>query len=190
MPVLLSVLFLLLLTPAQPGAQSGKHTVRKDTPMFQLTSKAFAAEGSIPVKFTCQGSDISPNLAWTGAPAGTKSFALIMHDPDAPRAGGFTHWVLYNIPAGANHIAENLPKQEKLVTGGVQGTNDGGSIGYMGPCPPSGAHRYYIRLYALDSEVPLQPGATKAVLEKAITGHILAEAELMGRYSKSPGKVA
>jgi Raf kinase inhibitor-like YbhB/YbcL family protein len=158
--------------------------------MLQLTSSAFQAEGSIPRQFTCEGNDVSPELTWTNAPSGTKSFALIVHDPDAPRSGGFTHWVVYNIPANVTHIPQGAAKGEKLSGGGLQGRNDNGQNGYMGPCPPSGTHRYYFYLYALDTELNLQPGASKDEVEKAIKGHILQKAELMGRYKKGSEKAA
>src|SRR5262249_30530177 len=101
--------------------------------MLQLTSSAFETESSIPPQFSCEGRNISPELSWTGAPAGTKSFALIMHDPDAPIAGGYTHWLLYNIPATAHHLPENTPNQDQLPGGGMQGKNDAGKYGYTGP---------------------------------------------------------
>ncbi len=162
----------------------------KEVPMFQLKSSSFQTESNIPPRFTCEGADISPELTWSGAPAGTKTFALIVHDPDAPRSGGFTHWVVFNIPAGVNHLAENASKHGQLSGGGVQGQNDSGKQGYMGPCPPSGTHRYYFRLYALDISLGLSERASKGDLEKAIQGHVLAQAELMGRYKKGAGKAA
>jgi Raf kinase inhibitor-like YbhB/YbcL family protein len=158
--------------------------------MLQLTSSSFSAEGNIPRQFTCEGDDTSPELTWKNAPQGTKSFALIVHDPDAPRSGGFTHWVVYNIPANVTQIPQGAPKGDKLPDGGIQGKNDNNQNGYMGPCPPSGTHRYYFYLYALDTELNLQPGATKDEVEKAIKGHLLAKAELMGRYKKGSEKAA
>ena len=158
--------------------------------MFQLKTSAFPAEGNIPSRFTCEGENISPELTWAGVPQGTKSFALVVHDPDAPRSGGYTHWVVFNIPATATHIAENAPKQAQLPGGGIQGRNDGGSAGYTGPCPPSGTHRYYFRLYALDEVLDLKDGADKDALEKALKGHVLGQAELMGRYKRGAGKAA
>lgn len=113
-----------------------------------------------------------------------------MHDPDAPRAGGYTHWIVYNIPATANHIPEKAPNTDHLPGGGIQSKNDSGTYGYVGPCPPSGTHRYYFRLYALDLELPPGAGKSKANLEKAMDGHVLAQAELMGKYNRSSGKVA
>lgn len=153
--------------------------------MFHLTSTAFKAEGKIPQKFTCDGDNLSPPLSWNGVPSGTKSFALIMHDPDAPRTGGYTHWVIYNIPSSLTQLEENVPKQEKLPGGAIQGVNDSGRLGYTGPCPPSGTHRYYFRMYALDREVDLKAGASKSDLDSALKTHILAHTELMGKYKRS-----
>lgn len=151
---------------------------------FQLTSTAFQAGGTIPRKFTCDGPDVSPPLAWSDPPAGTQSFALIMDDPDAP-AGTWVHWVLYDLPAATRELTEGLPKQGELPNGARQGRNDFGKAGYGGPCPPSGpAHRYFFKLYALGAKIGLKAGATKAELEKAMKGHILGQAELMGRYKR------
>lgn len=158
--------------------------------MLQLTSSSFPSEGNIPIQFTCEGKDISPELTWKNAPSGTKSFALIVHDPDAPVAGGFTHWVAYNLPGNMTSIAQDAPRTKDLPGGGIQGKNDFGQIGYGGPCPPSGTHRYYFYLYALDTELNLHPGANKAELEKAMKGHVLEKAEFMGKYKKSSGKAA
>ena len=157
---------------------------------MQLTSSAFQHEGKIPAKFTCDGENQSPDFSWSDAPAQTKSFALIMHDPDAPRAGGFTHWVMYDIPPGTGALSPSMPKQERVAGAGLQGKNDSGKIGYMGPCPPSGTHRYYVRLYALDNELKLDPGATREQLENSIRGHVLEQAELMGTYARSSERAA
>jgi len=151
---------------------------------FNLTSTAFTAGGTIPKKFTCDSSDASPALAWTDPPAATKSLALIMDDPDAP-VGTWVHWVLYDLPPSARELPEGVPKQEELPNGARQGRNDFRKIGYGGPCPPHGpAHRYFFKLYALDAKLNLKPGATKADVEKAMKGHILAQAELMARYQR------
>lgn len=157
---------------------------------MQLTSAAFQHEGKIPAKFTCDGANQSPEFSWREAPEQTKSFALIMHDPDAPKPGGFTHWVLYDIPAGTGALTPNVPKQEHVAGTGIQGKNDSGKIGYMGPCPPSGTHRYFVRLYALDRELKLNPGATREQLEQAIQGHVLEQAELMGSYARGSKRAA
>jgi Raf kinase inhibitor-like YbhB/YbcL family protein len=180
-----------LFAHATPTNQAGStHRSKKGDRMLQLTSSSFPAEGNIPVQFTCQGEDISPELSWKNAPSATKTFALIVHDPDAPRSGGFTHWVAYNIPAKVDKIPQGTSKGNQLTGGGIQGRNDSGKTGYMGPCPPSGTHRYYFYLYALDTELNLQPGATKDDLEKAMNGHVLQKAELMGKYKKGSEKAA
>jgi Raf kinase inhibitor-like YbhB/YbcL family protein len=152
---------------------------------FTLISDAFAHGQTIPAKYSCIGRNISPALAWTEPPAGTQSFALIVEDPDAP-GGTWTHWVLFNIPAGTRNLAEDLPVTGKNVTSGeaYTGTNSWGDIGYGGPCPPGGTHRYFFKLYALDTLIGLLPGATKDQLLKEMTGHILAQTELMGTFSK------
>jgi len=184
------LLLVELIAPWHPGAAGQDQPERRNQGMLQLTSSAFEHESNIPAQYSCDGRNISPELSWSTAPAGTKSFALVMHDPDAPIAGGYTHWVVYNIPASAHHIPENAPNQDQLPGGGIQGKNDAGKYGYTGPCPPSGTHRYYFRLYALDTELSRDSGVSKASLEKAIHGHILATAELLGRYKRSAGKAA
>lgn len=156
--------------------------------MFHLSSTAFQAAGIIPAKYSCDGENISPQLSWTDAPHETKSFALIMHDPDAPRSGGFTHWVIYNLPPNTTNLKEGIPARDKIPGKGIQGVNDSGRVGYMGPCPPAGIHRYYFHLYALDSELDLKSGAGKSDLESAMKGHVLAQTELMGRYQRSSGR--
>lgn len=157
---------------------------------MQLMSSFFQHEGKIPASFTCDGENISPELSWRDAPDQTQSFVLLMHDPDAPRAGGFTHWVLYNIPASVAALEPNVRKEERLAGIGVQGKNDSGKIGYMGPCPPSGTHRYFVRLYALDIELNLKPGASTEQVQKAMRGHVLDQAELMGRYARRSERAA
>ncbi|MBN2288239.1 MAG: YbhB/YbcL family Raf kinase inhibitor-like protein [Candidatus Glassbacteria bacterium] len=151
---------------------------------IQLTSPAFEQGEMIPDRYTCKGQDISPALNWVGLPEGTHSLALVFDDPDAPM-GIWVHWVIYNIPADSSGLPENVPASKPVLSGGAaQGTNSWGRIGYGGPCPPSGTHRYYFRLYALDNGLELKPGATKAQLLKAMESHVLAECELMGRYAK------
>ena len=137
----------------------------------------------IPRKHTCDGPDVSPQLAWDYVPAGTKSLALVCDDPDAPR-GAWAHWVIFNLPPGLRELHGDLPKQRELTNGARQGVNDFGEIGYSGPCPPA-LHRYYFRLYALDAPLSLVPGASKAQLLKAVEGHILSQGQLMGRYKRS-----
>jgi Raf kinase inhibitor-like YbhB/YbcL family protein len=184
-----SRLFLAMAAMAMSGSQSQPQTGRSQS-MMQLTSTAFQMGGDIPSKFSCDERNISPELSWTGAPPQTKSFALIMHDPDAPKTGGYTHWIVYNMPATSDHIAEKAPNQDQLPGGGMQGKNDNGTYGYVGPCPPSGTHRYYFRLYALDVELSPGAGRSKADLEKAMEGHVVAQAELVGKYKRLSGKVA
>ncbi|MGD2295867.1 MAG: YbhB/YbcL family Raf kinase inhibitor-like protein [Candidatus Aminicenantes bacterium] len=150
---------------------------------IKITSDAFQEGDMIPKKHTCDGINISPQLAWEGVPEGTETLALINDDPDAPM-GTWVHWVVFDIPAHVREIPENVPPERELGTGGKQGVNDFGKIGYGGPCPPSGTHRYYFKLYALDSVIGLERGATKDDLLKAMEGHILAQGQLMGRYSR------
>ena len=151
---------------------------------FTISTTAFQNGGDIPKKFTCEGEDVSPALSWEGTPAGAKSFSLIADDPDAP-VGAWTHWVLFDLPAGAKGLPENVAKVDQLPSGGKQGRNDFQKIGYGGPCPPPGKpHRYFFKLYALDRNLDLSPGATKAEVERSMQGHILATAELLGRYRR------
>ena len=150
---------------------------------MELHSSSFKAGAPIPARYTCDGPDISPSLEWSGTPPSTKSFALICDDPDAPR-GTWVHWVLFNIPPGAAALPERVMKTRTIANGARQGINDSRQIGYTGPCPPGGTHRYFFKLYALDTELPLDPGITKADLERGMKGHIIAEAELMGTYQR------
>ena len=155
---------------------------------FILSSSSFTHQGEIPSKYTCEGSDISPPLSWSGLPAGTLSLALIVDDPDAPDPKApqrvWVHWVLYNLPAAAGSLAEGVPPDE-LPEGTREGKNDWGRTGYGGPCPPIGRHRYFLKLYALDTVLPDLRTPTKKDLEKAMEEHVLARAELMGTYQKS-----
>jgi Raf kinase inhibitor-like YbhB/YbcL family protein len=151
---------------------------------LNIMSSAFGEGDLIPRQYTCDGRDVSPPITWTGAPAGTKSLALIADDPDAP-AGTWVHWVVYNLPAGVAELHEAIPPDRELKGGGRQGKNDFRKIGYGGPCPPSGTHRYFFKLYALDAELDLEPGATKADVLAAMEGRILAEARLIGKYKRS-----
>jgi Raf kinase inhibitor-like YbhB/YbcL family protein len=152
---------------------------------FSLRSPSFEHEGAIPAKHTCQGDETAPPLAWSGAPAGTQSFALIADDPDAPdpRAPRTTwvHWVLYNLPATASALPEGATATD-LPPGTREGINDFRQPGYGGPCPPIGRHRYFFKLYALDVVLPDLRTPTKVALEKAMNGHVLAQAQLMGTY--------
>lgn len=151
-----------------------------------LTSAAFADGGAIPKRCTCEGQDVSPPLAWSGAPRDTKAFALIVDDPDAPDPKApkrtWVHWVLYDIPAAAESLSEGGP----LPTGTREGRNDWGRTGYGGPCPPIGRHRYFHKLYALDAALGDLGRPTKAELEKAMAGHVLAENAVVGTYEKGP----
>ena len=152
--------------------------------MFSLTSSDFQNDADIPNRFTCDSADISPELAWTNPPEGARSFALITDDPDAP-SGTFTHWVLFNIPAAAHNLPQNVSKVDELPDGSRQGRNGFRKIGYGGPCPPpSKPHRYFFKLYALDAMLDLKPGATKEEVEQAMHGHVLATAELIGKYHR------
>ena len=150
---------------------------------FTLQSSAFQNGGNIPKKFTCEAADVTPELNWSGAPEKTQSFALIADDPDAPMRT-WVHWVIYDLPPNTTKLSEGVPKQEQAASG-TQGTNDFGKIGYSGPCPPPGKpHRYFFKLYALDGKLNLKPGARKAELETAMKGHVLAQAELVGKYGR------
>ncbi len=154
---------------------------------FKIASAAFAADGPIPARYTCEGEDISPPLAWSGAPAGTKSFALVVDDPDAPDPAAprmtWVHWVLYDIPASAGGLYEDVGSA-KLPAGTREGVNDWGRAGYGGPCPPIGRHRYFHKLYALDTLLGDLGKPGKTALVKAMKGHVLAEAALVGTYKK------
>jgi hypothetical protein len=152
---------------------------------FSLSSPAFGEGAAIPVEHTCDGADVSPPLAWNDPPAGTKSFALIADDPDAP-AGTWVHWVLYNLPAATTQLPARIAKVETLDLGGArQGRNDFRHPGYGGPCPPRGpAHRYFFKLYALDAPLELRPGAPKKDVEAAMQGHTLGLAQLIGTYAR------
>lgn len=151
---------------------------------MKLQSTAFTDNGMIPFLYTCDGQDISPPLSWGTPPTGTQSLALIVDDPDAP-GRTFVHWVVYDIPPETRQLPQAIPSEPTLSGGGTQGKNDFGKLGYGGPCPPSGIHRYFFKLYALDRELELKSGETKAQLEAAISGHILAMTELIGRYARS-----
>lgn len=153
---------------------------------FKLSSSAFTEGGSIPTRYTCEGADASPPLSWSGAPAGTKSFALIVDDPNAPDPAHpkttYVHWVAYNIPASVTELADGAGKGA-MPTGTGAGMNDWKKAEYGGPCPPIGTHRYFFKLQALDTTLDLTQ-ATKADLESAMKGHVLAQTQLMGTYHK------
>jgi Raf kinase inhibitor-like YbhB/YbcL family protein len=151
---------------------------------FELTSSAFKEGERIPDRHTCEGDDLSPPLHWSVPPAATKSFALIADDPDAP-GGMWVHWVIYNLSLDLRGLPEGIPAKEHWLNGALQGLTDFKRVGYGGPCPPPGKpHRYYFKLYALDAVLTLKPRATKSQVLEACKGHVLAEAQLMGRFGR------
>lgn len=170
--------------PNQNSAPTNSPKVDEKMAQIRITSAAFQEGGMIPKQYTCEGANISPPLAWDSVPVGTKTLALICDDPDAP-AKTWTHWVLFNLPSGAKELPEKVPPQEKLAGGGVQGMNDFRKTGYGGPCPPPGSpHRYYFKLYALDTDLALNAGATKEQLLKGMEGHVVAGGQLLGKYQR------
>ena len=150
---------------------------------IEVTSLAFEDGAAIPSRYTCDGLDVSPPLSWGSVPDGTQSLALIADDPDAPRET-FVHWMIYDLPPDTRGLPEDVPNQRTLPSGAAQGVNGAGSIGYMGPCPPSGSHRYFFKVYALDTELGLGGGATKEDVLSAMEGHVLDEGNLMGTYRR------
>lgn len=183
-------IYLLLTVILLPACAPSAATQAVDDPLalaqastIELTSAAFEYGQPIPERFSCNGEDISPALAWGEPPAGTQSFALIMDDPDAP-GGTWDHWILFNIPASARSLPESMAANAALVGGGAGGANSWGTTGYGGPCPPSGTHRYFFRLYVLDEMLGIEAGANRGELEKAMAGHILATGELMGTFTR------
>jgi Raf kinase inhibitor-like YbhB/YbcL family protein len=149
-----------------------------------ISSSSFPNGGDIARKYTCDAVDVSPQLSWTEPPAGTKTFALLVDDPDAP-VGNWNHWTIWNLPASLRTLAEGVSKDTRLSDGSEQGRNDFGKTGYNGPCPPAGKpHRYYFKLFALDVKLDLKAGAKKKDLEAAIKGHVLAQTEWMGKYGR------
>ncbi len=170
----------LAFTSYAAEAQSPKEPAMN----IQLTTTAFSEAQPIPVKYTCSGQDVSPPLKWSNAPAGTKSFALIVDDPDAP-VGIWTHWVIFNLPPTTTSLPENMSKSPELPDGAKQGMNDFHHIGYGGPCPPRGyVHHYHLQIYALDAMLDLKSGATRKELLKAMEGHILGEGRLIGTFQR------
>ena len=171
---------LLLAVAALPGCRDS--IARGQT--MNLTSTSFQDGSQIPAKYTCSGANISPQLAWSAPPAATASLALIVTDPDAPR-GTWVHWVLYDLPAGTRALPEGLPALGQLPDSARQGRNDFGEIGYGGPCPPPGSpHHYVFTLYALDAKLNLPVGATRAQVEAAMHGHVLASGRLIGLFQR------
>jgi Raf kinase inhibitor-like YbhB/YbcL family protein len=185
-PFVSITLFLLLLSgcsspkdiSSNPGAEAVKEII--------VTSQAFVDEEAIPVQYTCQGDDSSPDLSWTNPPEGTKSLALIVDDPDAPN-GTWVHWVVYNLPAGANGLAKGASKGNSktfnLPDGTLQGKSSFNRSDYGGPCPPSGTHHYFFKLYALDTIINT-PGLDNAGLLKAMQGHVIGSGQLVGTFQK------
>jgi Raf kinase inhibitor-like YbhB/YbcL family protein len=176
-----STLFVLLILAygfGELGAVEGDKKMA-----ITITSSAFKEGGMIPAKYTCDGQNISPPLKWQQVPQDVKSFALISDDPDAP-IGIWIHWVLWNIPAEANGLPENIPPTKELPDGSKQGITSTRTNGYHGPCPPSGTHRYYFKIYALDTMLDLPQTSAKQDLLEAMKGHILAEGSLMGKYQR------
>jgi Raf kinase inhibitor-like YbhB/YbcL family protein len=182
---LLLVLFLSCQNKDSGTPQKEKNTNKEERKIseMKLTSSAFVEGGIIPFKYTCDGQNISPQLFWTGVPAGTVSIALLCDDPDAP-VGDWVHWIIYNIPPYSGELKENIPEGKVLDSGIKQGINDFRKNGYGGPCPPGDMHRYFFKLYALDIMLEPDPGMNKAMLLKAINAHILGEAQLMGKYKR------
>jgi Raf kinase inhibitor-like YbhB/YbcL family protein len=153
--------------------------------LLVVTSTAFTEGQAVPARYTADGDDVSPPLAWDHVPEGTRSLALVCEDPDAPR-GTWTHWVLFNLSPDTKKLDENIAKKATLSNGGVQGANDFGKSGYGGPSPPPGKpHRYFFKLYALDTALKLQAGASRQQLLAALQGHVLDEAQLMGTYGRT-----
>ena len=181
-------IFLFLLTSLFLCSCKGDKTVTTSQPKgelmnIQVTSPAFADKQPIPINFSGLAENISPAIKWTAGPAGTKSYAFICDDPDAPMKEPFVHWVIYSIPAEVTTLAEAVPTTPTLPSGAIQGKNGSGRIGYTGPRPPSGVHRYFFKVYALDAKLDLAPGATKTELLSAMEGHILAQGVLMGTFA-------
>lgn len=149
---------------------------------IKVTSKVFDEGEHIPDRYACKGVNVSPQLSWNPV-SGTAKYAIICEDPDAA-SGTWTHWVIFNIPSDVNTVDEWIMEREELDNGAKQGLNDFGTVGYRGPCPPDGTHRYYFRVYALDTEIQLKPKISKAELRKAMEGHIIDEGSLMTRYTR------
>lgn len=174
----------VLAVAREPGAGSrpkggGMETLTK----MSLASAAFSEGAAIPRKYTCDADNVSPPLKLENVPEKTQSLAMIVEDPDAP-AGTWTHWVIFNIPPSTRVLPEHVPAKGELDSGARQGLNSSKKIGYDGPCPPSGTHRYFFKLYALDTRLELRAGITKTELAKAMKGHVLAETQLMGTYRR------
>jgi Raf kinase inhibitor-like YbhB/YbcL family protein len=188
LPVLLISALIGCGPSASPSTEPSPElpAVASTTPSFDLTSPAFQADALIPDRFTCHGAGLSPALAWSTPPVGTQSLALVVDDPDAVKVAGhvWDHWLLFNVPPGTHSLSEGIPATAELTDRSRQGKNSSSGLGYTGPCPPGGqTHVYRFVLYAVDIVLDLKPGATKAEILQAIQGHILAQAELDGRYA-------
>ncbi len=180
--VLLMVLCLVVMLVV--GCEYRERPLKEGEMVLTVSSSAFQEGDRIPTKYTCEGQDVSPPLAWSEPPVGARSFALIVDDPDAP-GGVFTHWVLFNIPPDSRELPEAIPTQGELPSGALQGKNDFGKTGYGGPCPPPGRpHRYQFTLYALDQPLDLKRGISKKQLLSTMQGHILAQGQLTGTYQR------
>jgi len=181
---LAGVALLLILVGCRAAAGAPRPTPSEASMTFQLTSSAFEPSAAIPRQYTCDGADQSPPLAWTTPPEPTRSLALIVEDPDAP-GSTFVHWVIFNLPPGVSAFAAGVVKQTVLPDGTRQGRNDFRRVGYGGPCPPRGEeHRYFFRLYALDTLLDVTPGASASELRSAMKGHVVSQSELMGTYGR------
>jgi Raf kinase inhibitor-like YbhB/YbcL family protein len=175
--------FLIVVVSAGLAASCSQHASETAPLTLELMSPDFTSAGTMPKPLTCDGGDSSPALQWKAPPPGTESFVLIADDPDAP-IGTWVHWVVYDLPSALRSLPQNYPKDGQSSDGSRQGRNDFSKIGYGGPCPPAGKpHRYFFKLYALDTKLNLKPAATKKEVEHAMQGHILARGEYIGRYS-------
>jgi len=186
MRIFLILMLLVLISGCIASEPDEETLIEEDMNMdaISISSDVFENGGMLSLEYTCDGEDRSPPLSWDAAPAGTQSIALIVDDPDAP-GKIFVHWVIFNIPANTTRLPGAVPKNKTLDDDVLQGTNDFGRIGYNGPCPPPGKpHRYFFRIYALDTTLGLKSGATKSQLEAAMSGHILAQGEMIGKYGR------
>ena len=179
-----AVLISLVARKRNTTTSKGEKTVN-----ILITSDAFLEGEEIPTKYTCDGDDLSPDLRWSDIPPNTKSLALICDDPDAP-SGAFTHWILFDLPPTVTELPEGVSTARRLANGAVQGQNDFNRIGYGGPCPPpnDSEHRYYFRIYALDTELQLQGGARREDVVPAMVGHVMATGHLMGTYKRKQAR--
>lgn len=181
--VMLAVLVLCALAVLLLRQRRASPAAVQAGPSMQVTSSSFSDGALIPARFTCDGDNLSPDLAWSGAPTATKAFALILHDPDAPV--DFTHWLVYNIPADVRQVAEGASNRGAMPPGSSEGKNDFARMGYGGPCPPPGkAHHYLFRVLALDSNLGLPGGASREQFDSATEGHIVSQGQIVGLYQR------